>query len=66
MAGYHLSDIQKGTLGEISKIQEELDELKGAKQIDQNLLTFLEGIRLHTISGNHIGMMQLAAKLLSE
>lgn len=27
---YHLKEIQKGVIGEISKIQEELDELKDA------------------------------------
>jgi hypothetical protein len=29
--GYHLVKIKKGILGEISKIQEELDELKDAR-----------------------------------
>lgn len=29
--GYHLAKIQKGELGKISKIQEELDELKDAE-----------------------------------
>ena len=30
MAGYHKAKIKKGILGEISKIQEELDEVKDA------------------------------------
>jgi len=31
MAGYHLREIRKGELGRLSKIQEELDELKDAE-----------------------------------
>jgi hypothetical protein len=33
--GYHIKKIKKGVLGEISKIEEELDELKDS--IDQNI-----------------------------
>lgn len=42
MAGYHLKDIVKGELGEVSKIEEELSELKDA--IDQNskVMTLVE------------------------
>lgn len=34
MSGYHIVTIQKGDLGESSKIQEELDELKDAENQD--------------------------------
>lgn len=30
MAGYHLKDISKGVFGELSKVEEELEELKDA------------------------------------
>lgn len=42
MIGYHLVEIQKGTLGEISKIQEELDELKDAQNQGNKILELCE------------------------
>lgn len=32
MAGYHLKDIKKGVLGELSKMREELEELEDAAE----------------------------------
>jgi len=40
--GYHISDIQKGKLGTISKIQEELDELKDAEGQKSKILIMVE------------------------
>lgn len=40
--GYHLTDIKKGELGELSKIQEELDELKDAVKQDCLILQLVE------------------------
>jgi len=40
--GYHLTKIQKGKLGEISKIQEELDELKDAESQHCKLMMLVE------------------------
>ena len=40
--GYHLAEIQKGQLGEISKIQEELDELKDAAAQDVRVMELVE------------------------
>lgn len=40
--GYHLTNIQKGKLGEISKIQEELDELKDAEAQHCKLMMLIE------------------------
>lgn len=34
--GYHIAIIEKGKLGEISKIQEELDEMKDAELLPDN------------------------------
>lgn len=31
LPGYHLAEIEKGEIGELSKLQEELDELKDAE-----------------------------------
>lgn len=42
MAGYHLTEIQKGVLGEVSKIQEELDELKDAHNQQNKILELCE------------------------
>lgn len=40
--GYHKTDIKKGVLGEISKIQEELDELADAKEQSNKILELCE------------------------
>lgn len=40
--GYHLAKIKKGVLGELSKIQEELDELKDAEQQDLKVMQLVE------------------------
>lgn len=40
--GYHISKIEKGILGEISKIQEELDELKDAELQDSKVMCIIE------------------------
>lgn len=40
--GYHIKFIQKGKNGEISKIQEELDELKDAREQDCKLMELIE------------------------
>lgn len=40
--GYHKIEIQKGVLGEISKIQEELDELKDGEAQGVRLLMLCE------------------------
>jgi hypothetical protein len=40
--GYHLTPIQKGTLGELSKIREELDEAFDAEKQDNPVMCLLE------------------------
>ena len=40
--GYHLRKIRKGKLGEISKIQEELDELKDAWEQKCKIMALVE------------------------
>jgi hypothetical protein len=40
--GYHIAVIEKGTLGDISKIQEELDELKDARQQGVKIMELVE------------------------
>lgn len=40
--GYHVTKIVKGTLGEITKIQEELDELKDATQQGVKIMALVE------------------------
>lgn len=40
--GYHLTEIKKGEYGEISKIQEELDELKDANRQGSRILELVE------------------------
>jgi len=40
--GYHISHINKGILGEISKIQEELDELKDAHEQNSKVMIGVE------------------------
>lgn len=40
--GYHIHKIDKGVIGEISKIQEELDELKDAQQQGVKIMELVE------------------------
>jgi hypothetical protein len=40
--GYHKAEITKGKFGELSKIQEELDELKDAIDQDVKLMALIE------------------------
>jgi hypothetical protein len=40
--GYHLTEIPKGTLGELSKIEEEFLELKDAYQQDCKIMMMVE------------------------
>lgn len=40
--GYHITKIKKGQLGELSKIQEELDELKDAEKQGANIMIGVE------------------------
>jgi len=40
--GYHITKIEKGQLGELSKIQEELDELKDAEKQRSNIMIGVE------------------------
>ncbi len=42
MSGYHINEIVKGELGELSKIQEELDEVKDASEQDCKVMVLLE------------------------
>lgn len=42
MAGYHDAPITKGVYGELSKLQEELDELKDAEQQGVKILALVE------------------------
>jgi hypothetical protein len=42
VAGYHTRPIQKGTLGEISKIQEEVDELADAAAQGVKIMELVE------------------------
>ncbi len=40
--GYHLAEIPKGKLGELSKIQEELDELRDAMEQGSRIMALVE------------------------
>lgn len=40
--GYHITKIEKGKLGDISKIQEELDELKDAEKQGTKIMIGVE------------------------
>lgn len=40
--GYHKNQIKKGTYGEISKIQEELEELQDAQQQNNKIMQLVE------------------------
>lgn len=53
--GYHKTKIKKGKIGEISKIQEELDELKDAEDQNVKIMAMVELSDLY-------GALQLYAK----
>lgn len=40
--GYHIRNIKKGSIGEISKIQEELEELLDAKEQGSKIMELVE------------------------
>jgi len=40
--GYHIAEIERGELGELSKIQEELDELWDARQQGAKIMELVE------------------------
>lgn len=42
MAGYHLRDIPKGIFGELSKIEEELEEIKDSIEQKSKLMELIE------------------------
>lgn len=42
MSGYHKREIEKGTVGELSKIYEEVEELKDAADQNIELMVLLE------------------------
>lgn len=42
MSKWHVRDIKKGTYGDLSKIQEELDEAVDAEEQGQKLMLFFE------------------------
>jgi hypothetical protein len=58
--GYHMQPIQKGKLGEISKIEEELAELKDAIAQQSSIMAILElsdliGAIEHYLAKHHVG-----------
>lgn len=42
MSGYHLREIPKGVLGQLSKIYEEIEEVKDANEQDNPIMVLLE------------------------
>ena len=42
MAGYHLRDIEKGVVGELSKIYEEVEEIKDAAEQGVEVMVLVE------------------------
>lgn len=42
MPGYHIKPISKGTLGDLSKIREELDEAEDAREQGSKIMELLE------------------------
>lgn len=42
LPGYHLYNIEKGVLGELSKIYEEMDEVKDAESQGAHIMVLLE------------------------
>lgn len=53
--GYHLREIKKGEYGEISKIEEELDELKEALEQDNMIMAMCE---LSDVYGALVGYLE--------
>ena len=53
--GYHLKTIVKGTLGELSKIQEELDELKDAEEQGCKIMQLVELSDLYGAIDHYLG-----------
>lgn len=69
--GYHKAKIQKGQIGEISKIQEELDELKdsmdqGAKIMALVELSDLYGAITLYLEKHHKGTTMEDLRIMSE
>lgn len=58
--GYHISKINKGTLGDLSKIQEELDEAKDAENQQCKIMVALELSdmigAIESYSNKHLGL----------
>lgn len=59
--GYHITPIVKGVLGELSKIQEELDELKDAEAQDVRIMQQVELSDLYGaieayLTKHHVGL----------
>ncbi len=42
MAGYHINEIKKGVVGELSKIYEEVEEIKDAEQQGVDIMLLVE------------------------
>lgn len=42
LPGYHLSNIEKGTIGELSKIYEEIEEIKDAENQNAKVMILCE------------------------
>jgi len=42
LPGYHVTEIEKGVLGELSKIREELDELFDAREQEVRIMELVE------------------------
>lgn len=60
VSGYHVTDIKKGILGSLSKVQEELDELKDAEMQGVKLMELIEasdliGALVRWLEANHPG-----------
>ncbi len=53
--GYHLRETKKGTFGEISKIEEELDELKEALEQENRIMAMCE---LSDVYGSLVGYLE--------
>lgn len=74
MSKWHVRDIKKGVLGELSKIQEELEEAADAQEQGQILMLLFElsdivgacGIMANKISGLTLDDLVKFSKLRSE
>jgi hypothetical protein len=69
--GYHLTDIKKGKLGEISKIYEELLELQDAEQQGCKVMALVElsdlvGAVKHYLEKNHPGIALHDLEIMAE